>query len=355
MSVGRVLRLAGRDLRAGPRSPVFVFVVVMPLLVTLLARFVLVSLLDPSPRLGLAAPGGSELVEAVSGMEGVTLLTAGGGELTAMLERGEVDVALFVGEGFEDSLRAGLRPLLDMRFSTAGHQSSRMLLAIAVMGLVREMEAGDEPPPVSVEVVTPEGEALPLSDRILPGILLFVLILTGTFGPAFMLVDEREHGTLQALLVTPVRLREVMAAKGLTGFAMTIVMAYATLLLSGISAAHPAALLACLVTAAFVCVGMGLVYGTLAPDAKSLYTLVKSLNILLVPPVVFYLFPDWPSWIARIFPTWWFMDPLYRVSLRGHGLEDVSGTLWVALLIGAALLASLLPLGRRMRRKLLSG
>jgi ABC-2 type transport system permease protein len=68
--------------------------------------------------------------------------------------------------------------------------------------------------------------------------------------------------------------------------------------------------------------------------------------------VIFYLFPEWPQWIARIFPTYWFIDPLYRVALQGDGLGDVWWELLVALGLTLAALAAVVALARRMEARL---
>jgi ABC-2 type transport system permease protein len=83
-----------------------------------------------------------------------------------------------------------------------------------------------------------------------------------------------------------------------------------------------------------------------------LFALIKGTGFLIVGPVVFYLFPDWPQWIARLFPTYWFIDPIYRIGIEGAGLSDVWWELGVALAITAALLGLAVPLARRMHGQL---
>jgi ABC-2 type transport system permease protein len=125
-----------------------------------------------------------------------------------------------------------------------------------------------------------------------------------------------------------------------------------TLLLNGIVPSSVPALAASLVTGSLVCIAIGLLYGTLARTAKSLYTMVKSLNILIAAPVIFYIFPGWPAWIARLFPTYWFIDPIYRVTQQGADLRNVGGDLLIALGTGILLALLVVPLGRRLRGKI---
>ena len=65
---------------------------------------------------------------------------------------------------------------------------------------------------------------------------------------------------------------------------------------------------------------VGLIYGTVAKDIKTLFTLIKTLNIILLAPVIFYIFPDWPQWIAKIFPTYWVLNPIFEIATKNANL-----------------------------------
>jgi len=42
---------------------------------------------------------------------------------------------------------------------------------------------------------------------------------------------------------------------------------------------------------------------------------MKSLNIILFAPAIFYVFPDWPQWIAQLFPTYWVINPIFALAI----------------------------------------
>ena len=50
-----------KDLRLGPRSPIFLFVIVMPILMTVVIQLVFGGLFAPKPRLGIVDMDSSEL------------------------------------------------------------------------------------------------------------------------------------------------------------------------------------------------------------------------------------------------------------------------------------------------------
>ncbi len=352
MRIRRVMSLISGDLRLGFRSPVILWILIMPFAITFLLQVVFVALFDPVPRICIHDSGESSITMALESTEGIRLYRAESPEeLKEFIKNNNADLGLLIDNGFDEAVRDGLKPELEFYFSGESLVSNRIVSSLLVLDLLREMEESETP----VEVVLRTGnrdEAIPVSRKLIPAVVLFVLIVAGIFVPAFMLVEEKEHGTLRALLVTPVRVSDILLSKALLGFTMTLAMCFITLALNGALSGRPLALLATIAAGTVVCNGIGLIYGTVAGNAKTLYTLVKSLNILLVGPILFYLFPGWPQWIARIFPTYWFIDPLYSITLKGAEFSDVRFKLAVALVIGILLFLAVVPLSRRMKRKL---
>ena len=352
MSLSRVWSLISGDLRLGFRSPVILWLLIMPFVITFLLQVVFVALFDPEPRICIQDSGESEIALTLERAEGIRLSRAGSPEeLKEYIENNNADLGLVIEDGFDEAVRDGLKPELAFFFSGGSLASNRIVISLHVLDILREME--DRETPVEVILRTRNrDEAIPISRKLIPAIVLIVLIITGIFVPAFMLVEEKEHGTLRALLVTPVSLSDVLISKALLGFAMTIAMCFITLALNGALSGQPLALLATIVAGTIVCNAIGLIYGTVAGNAKTLYTLVKSLNILLAGPILFYLFAGLPQWIAKIFPTYWFINPLYSITLEGADFSKVCFKLAVALGVGILLCIAVIPLSRRMMKKL---
>jgi ABC-2 type transport system permease protein len=347
-SLSRIASLLAKDLRLGPRSPLFLWAVVFPVVATLLVQLVFGTLLAPQPRLGVVDEGSSEVALAAGRLEGIEVRTVASADELQRLVRGhDLDAGLVLPAGFDDQVRAGHQPTLRLYVSGQSLASDRLILEVTTLDLVRQVESS--PAPVEVHVVALGEEGLPVSARLVPLLVLFALLLAGVFVTAFSIVQEREGRTLDAMLVTPVRMGEILVAKGALGFVLSVLMALVTLWLNGALGSDPLALVVTLMAGALMFTQLGLVYATLARDAKTLYTLVKSLNLVLVAPVVFYLFPDWPQWLAQVFPTWWVIDPVFRVAVEGASLADVGWQVAVGLGISLALVPVVLMLGRRMR------
>ncbi len=349
MSFSRLLLLTKKDLKACPRSPVALWILLMPLLVTFFIQVVFPSIFQPEPVLGIYTASESVIAANLASIEEIKVVFEDEARLVDMVQSGSVDAALFISDTFEDSVLSGERPELRFMASEKGVQINSGILLLVVMDELRILEGSDLP--VTVTVTTPDYlEQAPLAERIVPSMILIVMMVSGIFIPAFMLVQEKEQGTLSALLSTPASLKEVLFAKGLLGFCLTIPITFITLALNGIRGFDVFALLICFAVGTVVCNSVGLIYGTLARDTKSLYTMVKSLNIILAAPVLFYIFPSWPGWVAKIFPTYWFMEPIYRVAMNGASLPDVAAQLSLAVIFSLLLVFLAVHLGKRMQR-----
>jgi ABC-2 type transport system permease protein len=309
------------------------------------------SLFDPQPRLGIVDAGGSELTSQARELEGIEVtLVDDAVELRRQVEADDLDAGLVLAPGFDEALRAGRQPELPFYIGGESLASTRVVLSVTTLDLVRAVEGRSS----QVEVVLEDfgAETVPIASRLVPVIVMYALVMAGIFLTAFAVVEEREKRTLEALVVTPLRLSEVLLAKALMGFVVAVAMAFVTLALNGALGGSPAALLLSVTVAALMSTAIGLVFATGARSVQMLFALVKGTGFLIVGPVVFYLFPEWPQWIARIFPTYWFIDPIYRTAIEGAGLGEVWWELVVALAISAVLLVAVVALARRMEARL---
>ena len=341
-----------KDLGVGPRSPIFLYAIVLPVILTLLIRVVFGSLFNPVPRLGIVDEGESQVVQNVRDVEGIQVtFPESAAALKTLVEGNDLDAGLVLPAGFDGALQAGQMPNVQFFFGGQSLASNRVVLGVTMVDLIREV-AGS-PAPIDVETITVgEGESVPIVSRLLPLIVLMAVLIAGALTPATSLVEEKEKRTLTALLVTPTRLSDVLIGKGALGFILAMATGVVTLALNGALGANPAALILVLVLATLMAAEVGLMLGSFAKDTKALYTIWKTGAIVLVAPVIFFIWPNLPQWIAKIFPTYYFLSPLFDIAIRGAGLADV----WVELAIGFAVCAVLLlgvsTLGRRMEATL---
>jgi ABC-2 type transport system permease protein len=342
-----------KDLRLGPRSPILLWAIIFPLVGTFVIQMVFGSLFAPQPRLGIVDESGSQVAVEMAAIDGIEIRTVDDEAALVQLVRDNyLDAGLVLPAGFDAAVQAGGQP--ELRFFVGGESlaSNRLILAVTTLEAVRLVEGTT--PPVNVEVVATGDPLLPMSSRMTPLLVLFALLIAGVFVPAFSIVQERESGTMTALLVSPARGVDVLAAKAAMGLVLAFLMTLVTLWLNDALGTQPAALLLSVLIGALMLAEVGLLFGGGAKDSKTLFALMKSVNILLFAPVIFYIFPDWPQWIAQVFPTYWIINPIFEVAIQDAGLGDVIGQLAVALVICAALVPAVVFVSRRMTQQVVA-
>ena len=146
-------------------------------------------------------------------------------EIDLYLEKGDAAVALIVPRGFANDLAAG-RPatvgvLVDgseSQSATIGASMATMIVSTHAQGLVagtldRLRTIGVRPVRLSPEVRIWYNPELRSRHFMLPGILGLLLMVTTMMLTSMAVVREKEMGTMEQLVVTPVRPFELIAGK----------------------------------------------------------------------------------------------------------------------------------------------
>jgi ABC-2 type transport system permease protein len=344
------LQLLAKDLRLGPRSPVFLFAVAMPVLITVLVSAVFGNLLDPSPRLGIVDRGASQVTTAALALEGIDVAVVDDvSDLRSMVEAHELDAGVVLPAGFDEAVASGDPPPLEFFVSGSSLASTRIVLAATTLDLVTR-SAGTEPGVLVTVSQLGDADFVPIGDRLLPLMVAYAVMIAGLFLPAASLVEERGSGTLGAVLVSPARLGDVLAAKGSLGAALAIAMGMVTLALNRAFAGNAGGLALALAIGSVMMAELGLLLGCWATDTNTLFTAIKGGGIVIFLPVIFVLWPGLPQWIPRLVPTYYFLQPIYEISVLGAGLGDVVVELGIAAVTCVALLVPVVAVGRRAER-----
>ncbi len=347
MNLKRIFHILGKDFSVGPRKPFFIWALVMPFALTLLFQFAFGSLFEPKPRLGLVDLGNSVLITQAEALEGFeVVIFTDPEELLEQVENHDFDAGLILPDGFDEAVKKGEKPLLQFYISGESLASNRIIIAVTAVDMVRGLEGAE--PPVEVNTVYLGEPGLPISIRLVPLIVFYALVMAGIWVPSASMVEEKENGTLTAMIVTAAKASEILVAKWLLGFLFAFFLAVATLLLNSAFGQRPLEVIAVIALAAALTAEIGLIIGIVSKTATMLFTLIKSLGIFLFVPVIFYIFPDWPQWIAKFFPLYWIIKPIWEVSIMGQQLS----TVWFEMLIALAITISLVPVVVLLKKKL---
>jgi ABC-type multidrug transport system permease subunit len=159
--------------------------------------------------------------------------------------------------------------------------------------------------------------------------------------------EEISRRTIRALLVTPMRVRDLFAAKGVVGVAMAFGQAVLFMAIVGGLGRQPAVVLAALLLGAVLVTGVGFLIGSAAGD---LQTGMPWLIVAFVPlaiPAVGVVFPGTITEWARAIPSYYLVDTVHRAANFGSGWGDV----WQSLLMLLAFDVAILWIGMAVLRR----
>ena len=295
----------------------------------------------------LANTGYFEVVRATPGVEAAD----------DMLARGDIQFAVVFPAGFSRELLRGERPsVLVAADATDPSATGNALAALAqtgTMSLAHDLTGplarlAPPPPPFSLDVqrrYNPEGIT---QYNIVPGLLAVILQMTMVMMTAFAITRERERGTYEGLLATPVLPLELMSGKIapyiVVGIIQSALILAAAKLLFGVPMVGSLALLGVtmmLYIAALL--GLGYAISTLAANQLQAMqmTFFFFLPTMLLSGFMFPFrgMPQWAQWLGEAFPATHFLRIVRGVLLKGNGLSEVAPHTWPIALFMVAVVA----------------
>jgi ABC-2 type transport system permease protein len=281
------------------------------------------------------------LIAAITGETG-----SAGGERPTM--------GLAFPDRFEESLFAGERPtVLLYTDGTIPERLSRVLdsevreLGYGLAAFARGQEPAEALPvrfrDVGESILGEDrtGHQVPLQEKMRPMLMLLILMIGG-IGLAGLVAVEIEQRTATALLVTPLRTSDLLAAKVVTGTLLGLTQGAVFALATWSFGGHPLLVLLLLLLGAAMMSAVGMLSGAAGKDFMGTMVMGVVLILPLIVPTFSMLFPGTPSLWIRALPTYGLVQAMLDVVGYGRGWGDVLGHLgltvaWIAVLFGIAL------------------
>ena len=261
-------------------------------------------------------------------------------------ERVGADVGIAFPEGFIADVMVGEPGVAVTVYSDAGVPAE---VRGAMTSFVRELSyqfAGRELPvgmPAEDEIVLGEdraGDQVTLRERMRP-LLLFMILLMETFSMASLVSTEVVQRTVTAVLVTPARVSDFLAAKAVFGTVLSLGQALVVLaLIGGVTAQNWSLLLTTLLIGALMFTGVALFVGSAGRDFMGQLFLAMLVTIPLLIPAVAVLLPGSAAPWVQVIPTYPVIDVLVGATVYGATWADSAGSLgvaaaWLVVLFGA--------------------
>lgn len=286
-----------------------------------------------------------------------------------IIERGEADAVLVIPPGFARRLLAGER--IDVQALINGGNPN---VAAAAAGYVEiftrdystklmmtrlESQGAEVVAPIDYRPRIWFNPELKSSRYLIPGLMGYVMIITTVLSTALSIVREKERGTIEQIMVSPVRDGEFIIGKTVPYFVIACVLA-ASIVTAGrfifdvpVRGSIPLLASALLL---FVIGGlsMGLLISTMAKTQEAAFALATFATVLPTQILSGFIFPienmpDALRWVTNLVPAKYLLIVLRGILLKGAPL-DAFLTSYLALILFATLTTTLAIFRVRLHR-----
>jgi ABC-2 type transport system permease protein len=265
------------------------------------------------------------------------------------IESGRARAALVIPPEYARQISAGATARAQLIVDAADPQSSAAALSGAqlvaqargvAITAARFSSGGPLEPPVDLRVRPWYNPAQRSAVFIVPGVIGVLLTITMTLITSTAIVRERERGTLEQLIVTPIDKTSLMLGKlvpfVLVGYLqMSVVLGLGWLIFD--IPLRGSLVLLYLLTSAFIVasLGVGLLISTLA---RSQSQAMQMSFFFMLPNILLsgYIFPreampEPAQWVGLLLPLTYFLQILRGILLKGIGIEHAwQNSLWLA-------------------------
>ncbi len=330
MKIKRIGTLVKNEVLHGSKDAILVMAIVMPVLLALFVNLAFGNIFTDRAKLGIYDESNSQLSARLGSADSISLKSyQTEADLKAAAASGSIDMGLVLPADFDATLSTGTVKLKAFVWGES-LAKNRAIIPAVLADVVHEI-AGAELP-VNIETIALGDESsIPWSDRLLPLTVLMAIFYGGMMIPASSLIKEKQRRTLEALNVTPATVTDIFTAKGIIGAVLATVMGVLTLAISTSFGGSPILLVSVLGLGAILAAEIGLLAGAFIKDMNTLFAFWKFGGILLFGPAIVFMFPEIPSWIGYIFPSFYVVKPVVDISVSGMGFGSVS--LYIAVLI----------------------
>lgn len=275
-------------------------------------------------------------------------------EMAAEIRRGKASVGIHIPPGFTSDLYsergAQVQVLIDGSNSTTALQAMNTAMGITLTRSVRSLigQRGHMVLPVEVRPQMLFNPSMRSPNFYLPGVIGVVLQIATTFATAMSLVRERERGTLEQLLVSPLSRWGMMLGKIIPYLVIGFIMACGLFIFMRYMFQVPIAgsvglLLVSTLLYIFSLLSLGLLISTRAENQMQ----ALQMTMTLIMPTVFFsgfIFPreTMPMifyWFGALLPTTYYIELLRGIILRGATFADFWQNIAILIVMGIVLFA----------------
>ncbi|MDR2084990.1 MAG: ABC transporter permease [Bacteroidales bacterium] len=272
-------------------------------------------------------------------------------EIEDLFKRNKIGMAVIFSERFyENMLHTGEAQVLILADATDPNTASTlstyasMLIASYQTDINKNL--GNMPYQITPEIQLLYNPSMKGSYSTTPGVLGLVLILICAMMTSVSIVKEKQVGTMEILLVSPLKPMTIIVAKTIPYFTISFINLATILLLSYFALGVPivgnfALLIGVCVLYIIVSLAFGLLISTVVSSqlvAMLISGLVLMMPVMMLSGLIFPVdnMPLVLQWVSHIVPAKWFIMAVKSVMIKGAGFKAIY--VEFSILLGMAIL-----------------
>jgi ABC-2 type transport system permease protein len=330
-----VRALVRKDLTLFFRNRFFAYITLLGLVFYIIIYFVMPKAVDETLELGVYSAALPEAVlELLDAEEVGYQVFESDDALRAAILDGDVPAGLVFPPDLMVQLRAGQKPRVDVYLAAGSPPEVRDVYVAVVKGMALALSG--QPLNIEANEITlgPDmaGQQIAPRDRMRP-LLAVIIIVMETMGLATLIAEEVQGGTLRALLITPMDVRDLFVGKGIMGVGMTFIQAVLVMGVTGGLCQSPVLMLVALLLGALMATSIGFLMASVSRDMMSSIGWGIVAMVVMSIPAFGVLFPGTVSTWGKALPSYYLIDTIHRVANFAAGWAEV----WPNLLILAGI------------------
>lgn len=274
-------------------------------------------------------------------------------EIVSLMQREKIDVALRFGDSFDRGLTSAdgavAQIVIDASNPNTAAAEAMYLQGIITSYFAEKYPAALSDPPIRPNVQLLYNPRMESAYNFVPGVMGLIMVIICSMMTAISIVREKEIGTMEVMLVSPVKPISIIIAKMIPYFTISCVNLTTILLLARFVLGVPlAGSIFWLCTASLLYIilalAIGLFISTISQTqvaAMLLASIVSMMPIIMFSGMIFPIesMPRALQWLTNIIPAKWYISAMRKLMIEGLSFRYVITELSVLTAMTAALIA----------------
>ena len=279
-------------------------------------------------------------------------------EIEEIFRANKAKIAIVIPSYFADDLQKLGKTDLQVIIDASDPSEATNLdnyLQMVISGFQQNLTVADKPNTlINMEIKMQYNPQMKSSYAFVPGLMGAILLLICSMMTSIAIVKEKEMGTMEVLLVSPLKPLVIVLAKAIPYFAISMINVVSVLVIAHFILGVPIngslwlTLLLCIIFT-FSALSLGLLISSITETQQS--AVLTSILSLMLPSIILtgMIFPleSAPTFlqvISNLIPAKWYIDALKAVMIKGLGITAI----WKELTILSLMTLFLLGLSVRM-------